>query len=114
VFREEVKQKIAGELARGEAARTQGFEGRARVCARRAAGMAIREYLEMRGASGAGTSAYDLLLEFRDHPEIGPEIHKSAGYLVERVNEAFELPGDVDLLAEAGRLVAELDRLSGA
>jgi hypothetical protein len=112
VFREEVKQKIAGELARGEAARQQGLEGRARVCARRAAGMAIREYLGKRGESGAGTSAYDLLKEFRDHTEIGPEIQKSAGYLVERVNEAFELPEGVDLLAEADHLVSELDRLS--
>lgn len=58
-------------------------------------------------------SAYDLLRELLDNPEIGPEMKKSAGYLVERVNEAFELSGDVDLLEEARRLVIELEQLAG-
>jgi hypothetical protein len=112
VFRDEIKQKIAGELARGEAARSQGLEGRARVCARRAAGIAIREYLEQQGTPGSGTSAYDLLMELRNRSEIGPEIQDAAGFLVERVNEAFELPVDIDLLAQARWLAGELERIS--
>jgi hypothetical protein len=114
VFRTEAKTKIAEELARGEAARLTGLEGRARVCARRAAGVAVREYLYQRGVTAPGTSAYDLLAFLQDMPGNLPveklaEIRQAAGHLLERVNENFTLPVEVDLLEEARRLARALE-----
>jgi hypothetical protein len=109
MFRPEVKGKIAGELARGDAARRAGFEGRARVCARRAAGEAIREYLALRGLEPPGRSAYDLLALLQDLSDAPPAARQAAGALLARVDENFSLPVDTDLLAEAGRLARELE-----
>lgn len=105
--------KIETELANGEAARLAGLEGRARVCARRAAGAAIREYLELRGESIPGPSAVDLLEYIRMRPDMPEPVRAAAGNLLERVNEAFELPAPVDLLAEARRLANTLENLTG-
>ena len=49
-------------------ARVQGLEGRARVCARRAAGAAVREFFELRGLPLPGPSAVDLLEALRELP----------------------------------------------
>ena len=114
MFREDVKKKIENELAHGVAARQAGQEGRARVCARRAAGVAIREYLELQGVPPAGPSAVDLLNQVKDWADAPPEIRDAAGHLLLRVDETFTLPVPVDLLAEARRLVNILDELSGA
>jgi hypothetical protein len=110
VFRIEAKSKIAEELTRGEAARQAGLEGRARVCARRAAGAAVREYLVQRGLAAPGQSAYDLLAYLRDLPGVSEEIRQAAGHLLTRVDESFSLPVEVDLLAEAGWLAQALEK----
>ncbi len=109
MFRTEAKSKIAEELARGEAARQAGLEGRARVCARRAAGAAVREYLDQRGLAAPGTSAYDLLAYLQDLPEVSAEIRQAAGHLLTRVDESFSLPEEADLMAEAGWLAQALE-----
>jgi hypothetical protein len=109
MFRMEAKSKIAQELARGAAARGQGLEGRARVCARRAAGAAVREYLEQRGLDAPGPSAYDLLAYLQGYAGVSEAIRRAAGHLMARVDEDFSLPADVDLLAEAAGLAQALE-----
>ncbi len=109
VFRMEAKLKIAEELARGEAARQAGLEGQARVCARRAAGAAAREYLDQRGLEAPGPSAYDLLAYLRDLPGVSAEIRQAAGHLLTRVDESFSLPVEADLLEEAKWLAQALE-----
>ena len=98
------KEKLQKEFELAESARTQGNEGQARVCARRAAGIAIREYYERRGYRVRTPSAYDLLQMLLDEPQLSPELKQSAGYLILRVNKEFKLPVDVDLLEEARKL----------
>ena len=100
----EWKEKIKVEFSRAEAARAKGNEGQARVCARRAAGIAIREYYARRGQSVRTPSAYDLLQLIADEPQLAPELKQSATYLILRVNEEFKLPVDVDLVDEARKL----------
>jgi hypothetical protein len=109
MFRAEAKSKIAAELARGAAARREGLEGRARVCARRAAGAAIREYLDLRGLEAPGSSAYDLLAYLQGFGDVSADIRQAAGRLLARVDEDFTLPSGVDLLAEAGWLAEALE-----
>ena len=100
----EWKEKIKVEFERAETARAKSNEGQARVCARRAAGIAIREYYARRGQSVRTPSAYDLLQLIADETQLSPELKQSAVYLTLRVTEEFKLPVDVDLVDEARKL----------
>jgi HEPN domain-containing protein len=98
------KAQLELEFERAEAARARGNEGQTRVCARRAAGIAIREYYARRGQPVRTPSAYDLLQLLTDEPRLSPDLKQAAAYLTLRVTEEFKLPVDVDLLNEARKL----------
>jgi HEPN domain-containing protein len=93
--------QIQAEFEKAEQARARGNEGQARVCARRAAGIAVREYLTRRGRRVLSTSAYDLLNLLKNEPNLSPELKQIADHLTLRVTEDFKLPVDADLVAEA-------------
>lgn len=96
--------QVQAEFDRAELARVHGNEGQARVCARRAAGFAIREYYTRLGSTIRTPSAYDLLNSLVEDPSLSDELRRSARYLTLRVNEEFKLPADVDLISEAKKL----------
>lgn len=96
--------EINVEFEKAEQARASGKEGQARVCARRAAGIAAREYLTRQGIRPPSLSAYDLLTFLKDDPGLSAELRRIADHLTLRVNEEFKLPIDVDLISEARRL----------
>ena len=100
--------EIQQELEKAEEARTRGNEGQARVCARRAAGIAIREYLTRKGTPPPSLSAVDLLTLLKDDPLLSPDLKLIVDHLTLRVTEEFKLPVDVDLVAEARKLCTEL------
>src|SRR5689334_7110965 len=102
--------QINAEFERAEQARGRGNEGQARVCARRAAGIAIRAYLIRHGIRTASASAYDLLNLLKDEPDLSPDLKLIADHLTVRVTEEFRLPVDADLIAEARKFCAELLR----
>lgn len=102
------KSEINAELEKAEQARARGNEGQARVCARRTAGIAIREYLTRKGIRPPSTSAMDLLNLLKDDPLLPPPLKLIADHLTLRVTEEFKLPVDVDLIAEARELCDEL------
>ncbi len=109
--------QIQNEFEHAEQARARGNEGQARVCARRAAGIAAREYLARRGqpvriseAILRTPSAYDLLKLLAEDPLLSADLRQVAAYLTLRVNEEFKLPVDVDLVTEAKKLCAELSK----
>ena len=81
------KVKLETEFERAEAARANGNEGQARVCARRAAGIAIREYYARRGQSVHTPSAYDLLQLLTDEPQLPSELRQAAIYLTLRLRQ---------------------------
>jgi len=100
--------QINAEFERAEQARARNNEGQARVCARRAAGIAIREYLTRKGIRPPSTSAVDLLNLLKDDPLLSPELELIVDHLTLRVTEEFKLPVDADLVAEARVLCDEL------
>ena len=104
----DLRAEIQVEIERAEAARTRGNEGQARVCARRAAGIAAREYLTRRGEKIRTPSAYDLLKILAEEQSLSGELRQSARYLTLRVNEEFKLPVNVDLIAEDRKFCDEL------
>ena len=95
------KTQIQIEFERASQARAKGNEGQARVCARRAAGIAIREYLTRQGTHIPSTSAYDLLNQLKEDPLLPPNLKLVADHLTMRVTEEFKLPVEADLVAEA-------------
>ena len=95
------KSEIQAELNKALQARERGNEGQARVCARRAAGVATREYFTRLGRPVHTANAYDLLKLVSEDPSIAPNLQELAVHLTLRVDEQFKLPEGVDLLAEA-------------
>ena len=93
--------EIDKEFEKAGQARARGNEGQARVCARRAAGIAVREYLTRRGVRPPSTSAYDLLNLLKEDPLIPADLKLIADHLTVRVTEEFNLPIDADLIAES-------------
>jgi len=105
---DDVLKEIESELKQAEIARSQNNEGRARVCARRAAGIAIREYLTRKGLKPTTKSAYNLLDNFKEDPNLTHDVKMIADHLTLRVTEEFKLPVNVDLIEEARTLCKEL------
>ena len=95
------QSEIEAEFERAASARARSNEGQARVCARRAAGIAIREYLTQRGTPARSVSAYDLLNQIKEDPALSADLKLIADHLTVRVTEEFKRPVDVDLVAEA-------------
>lgn len=100
--------QIEAEFQKAEQARANGNEGQARVCARRAAGIAIREYLTRQGIRPPSVSAYDLLNFLKDDPQLSPDLKLIADHLTLRVTEEFRLPVNADLVAEARTFCEDL------
>ena len=98
------KNELTAELERADEARARDNEGQARVCARRAAGIAIREYLARQRRPVPDSSAYNLLRHLRDEPGLSPDLIRACDFLTLRVNKEFKLPVEVDLVSEARKL----------
>jgi HEPN domain-containing protein len=102
------KSQIEAEFEKAGQARARGNEGQARVCARRAAGIAVREYLSRRGIRPPSVSAYDLLNLLKEDARLSPDLKLIADHLTLRVTEEFKLPVNADLIAEARKFCVEL------
>ena len=99
-MREDVRYQLDSEFEQAAVARTKGKEGKARVCCRRAAGIAIREYFYQCGETFTGKSSIELIKSLSNLPETSPDIIEICNHLTLRVSEDFTLPADVDLLEE--------------
>lgn len=106
--------QIQAEFQKAEEARARGKEGQARVCARRAAGIAVREYLLRQGIRPPSVSAYDLLNMLKEEPSLAsrPDLKLIAEHLTLRVTEEFKLPINADLVAEAKTFCEELSKIT--
>ena len=107
-MKEDWQWKITTEMDQAQRARSEGNEGRARVCARRAAGIAVREYFSRNGRRVSGSSAYELLNSLEKSPDISPELKQLASHLTLRVSEDFTLPADIALVEESRQLCRAL------
>jgi len=81
-------EEIDRELRQGEKAGEEGNSGRVRVCARRAAGMALEDYYARMGKK-PGKDAMKLLAEFSEEPSVPNDIHEAALRLQARVRPDF-------------------------
>jgi len=102
------KKDYDHELSIAQNARNEGNEGMSRVCARRAAGIAIGEYFRRNDIPFSDPSAYDKLVYLMNMPEISEEIKTRANHLITRVDKNHNLPIVADLIADASWLTEEL------
>lgn len=106
----EWKDQFEKEIAHGLVARQRGNEGMARVCARRAAGIAIKEFFAQREVtwskkgSSQPLSAYDYLKILDTMENVPAGASESARLLLLRVTPDYALPIEADLLEQAQRL----------
>ncbi|GMR11456.1 MAG: hypothetical protein BMS9Abin28_2288 [Anaerolineae bacterium] len=98
------RARIEAELAYARATRKHGKEGRARVCARRAAGWAIAAHFPNSRQLGA----YSLLHWLESNTEVSQDLRSAAGRLTEQVTEDHELPHSEDPLKDAELIVVGL------
>jgi hypothetical protein len=99
-------ERIDSELKRAEEARAAGNEGQARVCARRAAGLAIRAYYQQQGAANWGGDAWTQLNRLKNDAAVPDAIRAMAVRLTTQVNHNHQLPFEEDVLEDARALVA--------
>ncbi len=96
---------VETELAQAQKAREAGNEGQARVCARRAAGLAIREWYNRRLKSGGQGDAMKQLQQLQADPLVPKAIRTAAQRLTTKVNLDHKLPFADDPIEDARRTI---------
>jgi len=102
------QERFSQELRQAEVAREAGNEGMARVCARRAAGIAAGEYLRRQGLVTSDPSAYARLKFLIQLPHTPPAVQEVINHFLLRINPDRSLPIQADLIADARWLANEL------
>jgi hypothetical protein len=106
--RKAVLERVRAELERAERARSENNEGRARVCARRAAGWAVGFFFSQKTEGPTNRDALKLLERYRDLEGAPENLRAAAGRLTARVTRDHRLPHRADPLADARRIVRGL------
>jgi hypothetical protein len=99
----EGRERIALELSRAEEARLAGNEGMARVCSRRAAGMALGARRVVRG--GRDEDALALLRGVASEEGVPQEVRKAAERLTARVRPDFTPAHSHDPIEDARTII---------
>jgi hypothetical protein len=103
-----LSERVQHELRQAERFRSEGRIGRARVCARRAAGWAIGPaYRRSTGETPPG-NAMSLLRWYHDSTDAPDHLRRAAGRLTTRVTRDHGLPHPEDPVEDARMLVEGL------
>ena len=97
--------QIQEELLLAKQSRIEGNEGRARVCARRAAGAAAQRFLLKAGITDQPENAMESLQTLRSEPGLPDRVITAIDRLIQKVDLDYNLPADVDLIIEAERVI---------
>ena len=103
------KLQIKEELLLAKQSRLEGNEGRARVCARRAAGAAVKEHLVKMGITQKQENAIQSMLILAQKETLPVRVQEAIDWLVQRVNQDHNLPLEVDLIHEAGVVIKYIE-----
>lgn len=100
MFSQRVRDVIKLEIDHALTARKNGLEGRARVCSRRAAGYAIRAFLEERGDDTPDINALALIRQLDTLSGLQPRVKVVTEHLLMHVDVESKLPVEADLITE--------------
>lgn len=96
------------ELFLAENSRNDGNEGRARVCARRAAGQVAGEYLRRHGIALETNSALQKIRYLETSGEVSPTERETLKHFLIHITPEHKLPFDADLIADVHLLARQL------
>lgn len=97
---------VEKELQAARAAQAQGNVGRARVCARRAAGFAVRAWYQQRLGTGWGGDALKQLHHLQADALVPEAVRAAAKRLTTKVDADHSLPFTEDPIVDAEQIVA--------
>lgn len=100
---------IQAELENAHRARAAGNEGRARVCARRAAGLAIRAYYQRLDGPQWTGDAMKQLTRLQNDPVLPDALRAMAARLTTVVDHDHKLPFAEDPLEDARQIIEQLE-----
>lgn len=101
------------ELKKAEQIWQSGNEGMARVLARRAAGLSIRDFLNDKGVDQRGLSLNALLKDQNVRSYLPNSLHAALDRLSTRIGIDFNFPKDFDLLLDAKSVIDQLSINNG-
>jgi len=96
---------VETELAQAQKAREAGNEGQARVCARRAAGIAIREWYKRRWGSAWQGDALKQLQRLQADVLVPENVRAAAQRLTTKVDLDHKLPFEDDPIEDARGII---------
>jgi hypothetical protein len=97
---DEARSKIDAEFSVAAHSRSAGNDGMVRVCARRAAGVAITYWLQETEGERRGVDAMTRLRTLQRDPSIPEGVREAAQRLTARVTEQFDAPYSSDPLED--------------
>ena len=100
--------QVQEELLLAKQSRKEGNEGRARVCARRAAGAAAQAYLKNHNKPTSPENVFQSLKSLKKIENLPDRVLLAIYRLTLRVDEDHQLPAEIDLIAEANILIEYL------
>jgi hypothetical protein len=101
----DLDQRIEAELKAAEAAQDAENDGRARVCARRAAGLAIRAWYQQQDGPAWSGDAMKQLVRMRVDAAVPPGVRQAAVRLTTKVDFDHLLPFDEDPIEDARQII---------
>ena len=104
----ELMNQIRQELENAERAQSEGKAGLSRVCARRAAGLAVREYLSGHGYESQSGNNFELMLHPAPRALLPSSIHIALDHLTMSVDLNHNLPAEINLIDDAKFVIGEL------
>ena len=103
--------QIEKELSTAREARQSGNDGKARVCARRAAGQAVAMYLAKNPMPAWGTDALSQLKHLKDSPEFSQPCRDAAARLTTKISDQFTYQFSTDPLEDANIIIRSIKEL---
>lgn len=101
-------ERIGTELDRARAAISEGNDGKARVCARRAAGIALAAHYRSRGGGEWSGDAQTLLVRAAADDTLSSGVREAAVRLTTHVTQRDSRPFSTDPVSDANTIVADI------
>jgi hypothetical protein len=86
----------------------EGYSGRSRVCARRAAIILLRAWMDSTQISYPNVDGYRLIQFALENAELPQNTTQILNHLVQRVDGSYNLPADINLLDDVNSLLEHL------
>lgn len=106
----DLDKRIEAELQAAEMAQEAANDGRARVCARRAAGLAIRAWYQQQEGPAWSGDAMKQLVRLRADAAVPPKVRQAAVRLTTKVDFDHTLPFDDDPVEDARSIIRYTER----